>query len=183
MEKFSGYIDFNGRLTNSRIYKNEKPHGEVEICKELIELLRTNKKDWEMPTIIELYPEYTDGDGKWENMEYKRMKKTLILGEDVEIFLKYNDEEIIEKDQEIGPDIISYSTKIPLRYIIFLYYLTFIKSEGRISSKEWKLKTGKELKDVLESHQKAIKEEVYIQHEVFTVCMGEEGLFVIDIGS
>lgn len=190
MKNFSGYIDFNGILTTDRIYNNQnpkaraqEPHGEEEMCEELMELLKTNRKDKRIPTTIELYPEYTDGDGNWKNMEYKNMKKTL-LDEDIEIFVKYEDEETIGNDEDkIWPDIIWYSTKIPLRYLVFLYYYIFIhNSTKHIYKSEWAKKQKHELIQILETHQKSTQEDSYINHSLPTILIGPSGMYVTDVG-
>lgn len=183
MKKFSGYIDFNGILTTERIYNNQEPHGEQEICEELIDLLKSSRKNRKIPTTIELLPEYTDGDGNRKNMEYKSMKKTAAFGEDIEIFVKYKDEEIIENGEEkFWPDIIWYSTTIPLRYLVCLYCYTFIRNSTKhIHKNEWAKKPKHELIQILKTQQKSTQEE-YINHSIHTIIMGSSGMYVTDIG-
>lgn len=181
MITFSGYIDFNGILTTKRIHKKQEAHGEKTICDQLITLLKYYRKDKKIPTTIELYPEYTDGNGKWENMKYKNMRKTII--DDIEILVQYADEEYIGKKDEIGPDIIWYNTKVPLRHLVFLYHQTFIDNTRQYNDKNtWQGKQKQVLIDTLEQH-KQYKENSYINHNIHTALIGPNGIFVVDIGS
>lgn len=172
MKKFSWYRDFNGMLTVSRIYNNgegQVPHWEKRIGEELVELLRSRRKDLRIPTNIECYPEYTVGNWNRNNMEYKAMDTITI--DTIEVPIEYKDEELLGLDPDpkpdpVGPDIIHYTAMLPLRYLVFLYFTTFNASSMSTQIEEWKKKYKNELLEILETHINSIDQK-YIPHDQY----------------
>lgn len=161
------YIDFNNILTSKLIYNGENSHGEEEIGKRLLNLLKKN--DPQTPQYIERQL-LLDDDSKNIELYYKYELWTedlvLELVEKVDV-LDENGRRSIDHEYD-DPDfwlVNVYSVYLPLWYLVTLYVNSF-HNHAQQDNEYYKNISKKELWNVL--HTLHTTEE-YINHDRFTL--------------